>query len=152
MLEEENCSQKLVELYGSWLTDGGKASLSEYLQLSDEEQQEVIRIIKEMKLSAEISVNHKKYLLAHTVPGIDKIKEYHEWDLVDYIIGEPDYEERYFDDMYVVTGHAPTGLIEPKSVGRIWKGNGHIAIDCGAVFGKSLGCMCLDTMEEFYVD
>ena len=26
-----------------------------------------------------------------------------------------------------------------------------VAIDCGAVYGGRLGCICLDTMEEYYV-
>jgi len=51
----------------------------------------------------------------------------------------------------IVTGHTPTGLIDAAYNGRVWKGNNHIAIDCGAVFGGVLGCLCLDTMEEFYV-
>ena len=57
----------------------------------------------------------------------------------------------YFHDKYIVTGHTPTGYIEEKSKGKIWFGNNHIAIDCGAVFGNPLGCLCLDTFEEFYV-
>ena len=133
MLDDANCPQELVELYGIWLSDGGKTSLTEYLQLSDEEQKTVIGLIRKMKKSVEIEVNDKKYLLAHTVPGIERIEEYKEWTLEDYIMGEPDYEEQYFEDMYIVTGHTPTGFIDKQSVGKIWQGDGHIAIDCGAV-------------------
>ena len=50
-----------------------------------------------------------------------------------------------------MTGHTPTALIDMASRGRIWRKNGHIALDCGAVFGEGLGCICLDTMQEFYV-
>ena len=152
MLDDANCPQELVDLYGIWLKDGGKTSLAEYLQLSAEEQKKIIGVIRRMKKSVEIEVCGKKYLLAHTVPGIERIREYKEWTLEDYIMGEPDYELQYFEDMYIVTGHTPTGFIERESVGRIWRGNRHIAIDCGAVFEKSLGCICLDTMEEYYVD
>ena len=55
-------------------------------------------------------------------------------------------------DAVIVTGHTPTGFIDPDYTGRIWKGNNHIAIDCGAVFGNPLGYICLDTMEEIYVE
>lgn len=34
---------------------------------------------------------------------------------------------------------------------RMASQNRHIALDCGAVFGNTLGCICLDTGEEFYV-
>ena len=55
-------------------------------------------------------------------------------------------------DRIIVTGHTVTSLIDKASRGRIWRGNGHIAIDCGAVYSGVLGCLCLDTLEEFYVE
>lgn len=45
-----------------------------------------------------------------------------------------------------------TGLIEKEYAGKIYKKHNHIAVDCGAFFKDGrLGCICLDTMEEFYV-
>ena len=90
-------------------------------------------------------------MLAHTVPEVDIICDYEAWGLDEFLLGEPDYEEVYFDDKYVVTGHTPTYYIDKSAKGRIWKGNHHIALDCGAVFLGTLGCLCLDTFEEFYV-
>ena len=55
------------------------------------------------------------------------------------------------DDLYIlgdaiwVTGHYPT------NDGKVWRGNGHIRIDTGCVFGGNLCCICLETGEEFYV-
>ena len=69
----------------------------------------------------------------------------------EFIIGEPEYDKEYFPDKYVVTGHTPTGFIGEAYIGKIYKENKHIAIDCGAVFDHPLGCICLDTLEEFYV-
>ena len=56
------------------------------------------------------------------------------------------------EDKILVTGHTPTLYIDPGSKGRIWRGNGHIALDCGAGFGLPLGCIRLDDGEEFYVE
>lgn len=81
----------------------------------------------------------------------EKADEYDKWTLDDYILGEPDYDAIYFEDKIIVTGHTPTGLIERSFNGKIWQMNNHIAIDCGAVFGNSLGCLRLDDMKEFYV-
>lgn len=64
----------------------------------------------------------------------------------------PEYGKIYLEDRYIVTGHTPTGFIDENHIGRICRKNHHIAIDCGAVFGAPLGCVCLDTLEEFYVD
>lgn len=67
----------------------------------------------------------------------------------DFIMGEPEYEKMYFEDMLIITGHTPTGFIDPEYTGQIWKGNNHIAIDCGAVFGNPLGCICLELWKKY---
>ena len=107
-------------------------------------------MIRRAPVSLRLEVGGRKFLLAHNVP------EYEKWTVgckeSDFLQGEPDYEIQYEKDLILVTGHTPTGLIDPASKGRIWKGNNHIAIDCGAVFGNPLGCICLDTMEEFYTE
>ena len=70
----------------------------------------------------------------------------------DFLFSRLEYDKVYFPDKILVTGHTPTGLIDPAYAGRIWKNNNHIAIDCGAVFGGPLGCICLDTGEEYYAE
>ena len=150
-LEEENCPKALVEVYKMWLSDGGNATLMEYLKLSETEQKTAISILRTAALSKNIVVNGTEYLLAHTVPEVERLEDYEKWEVEEYTLGEPDYEELYFVDKYIITGHTPTGLIDKNFKGKIWRGNNHIAIDCGAVFTGTLGCLCLDTMEEFYV-
>lgn len=150
-LEDESCSNELINMYKLWLSDGGKPTLKEYLLLSEKERCIVLDVLRKAFTSKEIEVNGNKFLLAHTVPEVDFICDYEKWTVENYTIGEPDYEEVYFDDMYIVTGHTPTEYIDYNYRGRIWMGNNHIAIDCGAVFGCALGCLCLDTMVEFYI-
>lgn len=151
-LDEEDCPKELIGVYRIWFSDGGDKTLTEYLKLSEEDRQTVMGVLKSSIASKELEINGKRFLLAHTVPEAERLDEYENWSLEDYILGEPDYEVAYFKDKYIITGHTPTGLIDPASKGRIWKGNHHIAIDCGCGFGSALGCLCLDTMEEFYVD
>ena len=57
-----------------------------------------------------------------------------------------------------VVGHVPTFVIRgfPKTPAEIWHSpDGRlIDVDCGAAFpdlGGRLGCLCLETGEEFYV-
>lgn len=138
---------------GFWLSDGGQPTQDNFLKLTDAEKKLVLGYIKEMPFYKRLEMNGNIYFLSHTVPESaympDKPELCKGWDLV---FGEPDYEEVYFEDLILVTGHTPTVLISKKSEGRIWKGNNHIAVDCGAVFGNPLGCICLDTGEEFYVE
>ena len=147
----KNDLKEVADWFESWFSDGGKATLEEFLKLSKSEKQIVLDVLKQSVINMEIEVNKKMFLLAHTVPEVDRICDYEEWTKNDFIWGEPDYEEIYFDDKYIVTGHTPTGYIDRNMKGRIWKGNNHIAVDCGAPYGGPLGCICLDTFEETYV-
>ena len=151
LMAQDEMADKLAPIFRSWLSDGGNATMNEFLTLTDEEQERVLLSVQKSLISKELTVNGKRFLLAHTVPEIDKLDDYENWTVDDFIMGEPDYEEVYFDDMIIITGHTPTGFIDSACKGKIWKQNNHIAIDCGAVFGNPLGCLCLDTMEEFYV-
>lgn len=151
LLQDDEMAEKLAPVFSGWISDGGDSTLREFLELGEEEQKCAVDVIRNSLVFKELEVKGKTFLMAHTVPEIDKLDEFEQWTLDDFIMGEPDYEEVYFEDKIIVTGHTPTGFIERKSKGKIWKKNNHIAIDCGAVFGCPLGCLCLDTMEEFYV-
>ena len=99
----------------------------------------------------EIEVGGRRFFLSHTVPSKDEMSCMDSLSLLEFIVGEAEYDKVYFEDRYIVTGHTPTDLIDEEYNGRIYKKNNHIAIDCGAAFGSPLGCICLDTLEEFYV-
>ena len=45
-----------------------------------------------------------------------------------------------------------TVLYDKDMSGKIIKKNNNIAIDCDCIFGCALGCICLNTLEEFYID
>lgn len=59
---------------------------------------------------------------------------------------------QYFDDISVVTGHTPTQEIKSNSrPGYIYKGNNHIAVDCGYCRpDEQLAALCPDTGKEYY--
>ena len=69
----------------------------------------------------------------------------------DFIWERMDYNRVYYQNKLLVTGHTPTFFIDPACAGRILQRNNHIVIDCGAVYQGTLGCICLETLETFYV-
>ena len=138
------------ELFEAWRRDGGEATWREFMKLSSPEKRVVCRFLESLPVFTEIGVNGQTYHLSHTVPARDRMRDEKRRELSDYLFAAPEYGKVYFDDKILVTGHTPTGLIDPASAGRIWKKNNHIAVDCGAVFGNPLGCLCLETGEEFY--
>ena len=93
------------------------------------------------------------YILVHS--GLSNFKENKPLD--SYTIDEmiwtrADYNKIYYKDKILITGHTPVSFIlNDISADKILKQNNHIAIDCGCGYGKNLGILCLDTMEEFYI-
>jgi serine/threonine protein phosphatase 1 len=142
----------LEEAFGLWLSDGGSTTYDEFLKLDESNRHAVLNYLNSLPLFEKLTVEGRRFFLAHTVPEKSRMLDFDKCRISDFIMGEPEYEKVYFEDKIIVTGHTPTGFIDPEYTGRIWKGNNHIAIDCGAVFGNPLGCICLDTMEEIYVE
>ena len=143
---------RLKDGFRLWLEDGGAKTFLAFLKLDNNEKQSVLSFLDALPFYEEISINGQRFFLSHTVCEKAKLLDIEKCGIGDFLIGEPEYETCYFEDMTIVTGHTPTGFIDPAYTGRIWKGNRHIAIDCGAVFDNPLGCICLDTMEEIYID
>lgn len=141
----------ITEKYSRWIFDGGLPTQEGFNKLNEAEQKKLLMYMSYMAIYEEIEVNGNKFFLSHTVPSKERMRDFDKLLWQEFIIGEPEYEKVYFSDKFIVTGHTPTGFINPKYKGKIRRGNNHIAIDCGSVFGNPLGCICLDTLEEFYV-
>lgn len=142
---------KFIEQYRLWMMDGGAPTCDAFMDLSAEEQKRMLAYLNSFLIYDEVQAGGNKFFMAHTVPEMERMQQFERLLWAEFILGEPEYEKTYFIDKYVVTGHTPTGFIDEAYTGRIYKANNHIAIDCGAVFGNPLGCICLDTLEEFYV-
>ena len=129
--DNEATPARLFARWYEWMEDGGDRTYRAFWNRSEAVRARVLRILGSLPIYAEVQAGGRSFFLAHTVPG---------------------YELRYDPDRIIVTGHTVTSFIDEASRGRIWRGNGHIAIDCGAVYNGVLGCLCLDTLEEFYVE
>ena len=51
-----------------------------------------------------------------------------------------------------MTGHTPTPCIREDGKPEVYIGNGHIAMDCGCVFGGRLAAYCFETEEVIYAE
>lgn len=142
--------EKTIDLFRLWFSDGGRPTYEAFTALNSETKKALLRFIADMHYYMEITVNGQAFFMAHTVPEYDPSKPLTEFPADGFLHGEPDYEIEYFPDKTVITGHTPTELIDPAFKGRIWHGNRHIAVDCGAGFSGNLGCLCLDNLQEYY--
>ena len=145
--------QEKLEAFLSWQRNGCDTTLEEFGRLDAEMRQEVMDYLMDLLLYEELTAGGKHYLLVHGGLGNYRPdKEISEYTLKELVWDRADYETRYFEDTYVVSGHTPTQFIEgnPRP-GYVYRKNNHIAIDCGCYLpGGRLAAMCLETGEEFY--
>lgn len=116
--------------------------------------------IQSMPTGVRIKVNGKEYLLVHA--GYNESKEQmnpeHKFNIREDFFTKKVVSS---EQLTVVFGHTPTsniGLIKDhklKIPSTIWYDKEYgdkIGIDCGACYPHGqLACLCLDTMEEYYV-
>lgn len=141
--------------YMHWLNDGGETTIKEFTSLDMEEREDILEYLEEeFSIYHELIFKGKRYVLVHA--GINDFyedKDMDEYDLKDLLFYRADYNKRYFCDenAYLVTGHTPTMRIRTDEKPLVYEENGHIAIDCGCVYGGSLAAYCVDTGETVYV-
>jgi len=140
-----------IAALSEWITNGGGPTLRALKELSQEERQDILEYFQEMELFAEVEAGGRRFVLTHAaLENFAPAKPLDAYELQDFLFGRPNLETVYYPDKILVFGHTPTRLLGGQD--RIFRRGTMIDIDCGCVFpGGQLGCLCLDTMEEFYV-
>ena len=143
--------------YSEWIVNGGEPTIESLKRVGRETLGDIQEYFQEMELYTEVEVGGRSFLLVHA--GLDNFapgKPLDEYGLSDFLFARPQLEQDYFPDKFVIFGHTPVQFLrrrlgEAPSASILRRGN-QIVIDCGCSFpGGRLGCLCLDTMEEFYV-
>lgn len=140
-----------------WIVNGGGPTLRGLQALSQTEREDILDYLREMELYAEVEAGGQKFVLSHA--GLDHFspeKPLEDYALEDFLFCRPKPDEAFWPDRHLVYGHTPTRLLraqmgQPLSDDILCWGQ-QIAIDCGCGFDGKLGCLCLDTMETFYVE
>ncbi|MCI8693180.1 MAG: serine/threonine protein phosphatase [Lachnospiraceae bacterium] len=149
----EELDEEMLDNLVTWQYNGSKSTIDEFRRLDAEEKKDVLDFIKEFSIYEEVAADGRDYLLVHAGLGnYSSEKDIEDYSLHDLIWVRADYDVRYFEDTFVITGHTPTQTIRDNpNPGFIYRRNNHIAIDCGAHYpGGRLAAICLETGEEFY--
>lgn len=150
MCEEDSGTDDSVSV---WTDNGGRTTIDGILRLSDDEIMQLIEYISGFSKYEYLTIQGKKYILVHTIPqDFSEDKSLDEYDFYQLLWGRPDYNKRYFRDenTFLITGHTPTRCIRSDGKYEVYKENGHIAIDCGCVYGGNLCAYCFEKDEVFY--
>lgn len=156
-ITEDNYASQLnpeiLKILAMWQMDGGQVTLDGFKKLSVDEREVLIEYLEEFTPYETVEAAGNRFILVHGgIPYEKRNLPLSKQSVHELVIERPNYTKRYYNDVYLVTGHTPTINIGEEYRGRIYRGNAHIAIDCGAGFGMPLGCIRLDDFKEFYVD
>lgn len=155
-----------------WYYNGGYETYLKYRELSSKERLEIKQWLRGLKwVIPDLEVNNRKFYLCHAAPYV-KGMTYHKviWERLypnEFI--EEDMKKWGLEDKTIICGHTIVKkfrylLMEQNRERNIsnfvckilnYKDK-IIYLDCGAKVLErdyaSLSCLCLDTMEEYYVD
>lgn len=149
---ENHLDGALMQAILEWQQNGGDATMRGFSALSREEKSDVLDYLSDAPLYEIAEAGEKTFVLVHAGLGnFRQGKKLREYTFEELACVRPDPGRQYFpdDSVYVVAGHTPTKKINGEA--KIIHGNHQILIDCGAAWGGRLACLCLETMEEFYV-
>lgn len=152
--EGKPTSEDLIN-YVNWSRNGGAVTAGQFRGLSAKEQQAVLDYLGRFSLYGEIRAGKRRYVLVHgDIRGFSEERELGSYDCEDLIFYRADYGRRYYKDenTFLVTGHTPTIVIREDGLPLVYRQHGHIAIDCGCVYGGKLAAYCLNTDTVYYED
>ncbi len=134
--------------------NGGRTTAKGYNKLTYKEQRDIYYFLEGLKLYQIVEVEDKSYLLLHGGPPA-------KWDFSDGSIltddvlwtriERADFDSDLVPDYHIIVGHTPTVIYGKEYAGKIIEGYHKYLIDCGCVYGHSLGCLCLNDGSEFYI-
>ena len=152
MLKGASPEPETVTEMTEWIRDGGQRTMEGFKALDEDMKEGVLEYLEDMSLYEEVEAGGKRYILVHAgIADFDADTPLEDYMPEDFI-GEPlDLERELIQGATLVVGHVPTYEIEGAQKGKIYHGEGAIAIDCGAAFGEPLACICLDNGKEYYI-
>lgn len=155
---DEVLTPDFYENYNIWVNyNGGITTLKQFIDLDNRElQKDIVDFLGSLPLYETLEIDDHLYILSHTFGynNFNKDKDLDEYSIDDLLMDRVSYDKNYYnnDHIHIITGHTPTPLIREDGKPKILHINNHIDIDCGACFeGGALGCLKLDTMEEYYI-
>ena len=148
----QNLTQDVMRSLYIWERNGAQTTIDGFRRLPMDDRLFLLDYMEDFAPYEVVTAGGRTFVLVHAGLGdFRPDKGLDEYDIFDLAFIRFDYEKEYFGgSTYIVTGHTPTLAI--TGTPKIYHSHNNICIDCGAVFpGGRLACLCLDTMEEFYV-
>ena len=153
--EELSYSQQIQSNRSLWVfCNGGEITAAQYNELPTEEKHKIYDYLVSLKKVKELELNNKKYLLVHGGPDRFFKESMQSGKYSSDVLWEriEDFDEDLIPGYEIIVGQTPTSYYGQEYEGKIITGFHNYLIDCGCVYGYTLGCLCLDTLETYYIE
>lgn len=156
-VKKDNNSIDMTDDMMCWLHDnGGYRTADAFIDLPYPTCYDIQLYLEEHTYYQYITVRGKKFLLIHAgLVGEHMHPNVRLSEVPPQMLtwSHVPIEDNPFDDCTMIVGHTPTFIYSPDYDGRILHSPSGktIHIDCGCVYGRTLGCLRLDDMKEFYI-
>ena len=142
-----------------WSACGGGSTCASFIEVGMDKLMAIYNYILSLPLYKTVEIDKKTFLLLHAgIDNYDCKKQLCSYSSDELLWGEIDFDNTYYPEYFdkIIVGHTPTFIFNNSEPVSIYMGKGNVIdIDCGAVFEKEsngrFGCLCLETMEEYYV-
>lgn len=145
--------QEDLELYQVWINNGGRVTESQFREQPKEQQAAILEYLNESSTAETVEHDGVLYVMVHGGLGnFSPNKELEDYTPEELMWSRAHYYREYFPGkpVVLVTGHTPTPVIAGHKKAEVYQKNGHLALDCGCVFGGTLAAYCVETGQVFY--
>lgn len=139
--------------YIFWMRDGGRITAEQFMALSVRERDRLLDFMGAFLPYTETEAGGRHFVMVHAgIHNFAQDRPMSSYSMNDLILHRADYGRRYFPepDRILVTGHTPTFTIRSDGQSLVYRGQGHLAVDCGCVYGGCLCAVCLDNLQVWY--
>lgn len=139
-----------LNTYMTWVSNSGQVTLDALSGIRNKEIQYILEYLRESPLYETLSVNNRDFVLVHSgLGGFRKDKKLSEYTSTDLLWTRPSLNTRYFEDVTVIFGHAPTVCYGNEHLGKIVKTDTWVNVDVGVGIGQE-PALRLDDMKRIY--
>lgn len=156
--KDDPTSINMTEDLMCWLHyNGGYKTADQFMDLETRDCYDIKLYLEQNRtFYKELNIHGRKFLIVHAGISDDYYDGPIQMDAIPESIlvwSHIGIDDNPFNDRTMIVGHSPTFTYGLQYDNRIIHGKNDtiLHIDCGCVFGRSLGCVRLDDMKEFYI-
>ncbi len=140
----------------NWVhVNGGLTTMDQFLSLQLPECYDIYEYLSRKTYYRDIQAGANRFMLCHAGMSDHCYRgvQIAEVPLDELLWAHIGLDDNPYADRYLVTGHMPTFVYGAEYDGRIIRreASRSLHIDCGCVFGRTLGMIRLNDLQEFYV-